>query len=167
MKFQVPQFIEVEDKIFGPLTLKQFIYLCGGGGLCVVFYLVMPLYLALLFILPVGAFSLALAFYKVNNKPFIYLLEAASKYLISDHLYVWRRVDHPAAPDESAGAVAPVDDAGILSRMGNSKLKEMSWTLDTKGENVPVAESKTPNLSSASIPRVVSNANTTPATKTA
>ncbi|TSC80302.1 MAG: hypothetical protein G01um101429_152 [Parcubacteria group bacterium Gr01-1014_29] len=31
-QFQVPQFIEVEDKIFGPLTTKQFFYLLGGGG---------------------------------------------------------------------------------------------------------------------------------------
>jgi hypothetical protein len=159
MKFQVPQFIEVEDKIFGPLTLKQFIYLCGGGGLCVIFYLVMPFYLAILFILPVAAFSLALAFYKINNKPFIFVLEAAAKYLISDHLYVWRRVERPATPAESAEANAPTDDAGILSRMGNSKLKEMSWSLDTKGENIPVAESKTTNTSPAPIPSTGPNAN--------
>ena len=46
MRFQVPQFIEVEDKIFGPLTLKQFIYVFGGGGLCFVFYTFLPLILA-------------------------------------------------------------------------------------------------------------------------
>ena len=27
MQYQVPQFIEVEDKIFGPLTFKQFLYI--------------------------------------------------------------------------------------------------------------------------------------------
>jgi len=32
MRFEVPQFIEVEDKIFGPFTWKQFIYLMGGEG---------------------------------------------------------------------------------------------------------------------------------------
>src|SRR3989344_2665997 len=32
MEYQVPQFIEVEDKIIGPLTLKQFIYLAGEAG---------------------------------------------------------------------------------------------------------------------------------------
>lgn len=31
MQFSVPQFIEVEDKIFGPLTLKQFLVLLFGG----------------------------------------------------------------------------------------------------------------------------------------
>lgn len=33
MQFQVPQFIEVEDKIFGPLTFKQFVYIAGGVAL--------------------------------------------------------------------------------------------------------------------------------------
>jgi len=46
MQYQVPQFIEIEDKIFGPLTLKQFLYLAGGGGLCLLFFTLLPLYLA-------------------------------------------------------------------------------------------------------------------------
>ena len=33
MQFQVPQFIEIEDKIIGPFTVKQFIYLVGGAGM--------------------------------------------------------------------------------------------------------------------------------------
>ncbi len=33
MRFEVPQFIDVEDKIFGPFTFKQFLYLAGGAGL--------------------------------------------------------------------------------------------------------------------------------------
>ena len=47
MRFQVPQFIEVEDKIFGPLTLKQFIYLAGAGGLVFVLWRVLPLFVAI------------------------------------------------------------------------------------------------------------------------
>ena len=45
MQFQVPQFIEIEDKIFGPLTFKQFIYLAGGGGLCFLLYTILPFFL--------------------------------------------------------------------------------------------------------------------------
>ena len=33
MQFQVPQFLDVEDKIIGPFTIKQFLYLAGGVGL--------------------------------------------------------------------------------------------------------------------------------------
>ena len=38
MRFEVPQFIEIEDKIFGPFTWKQFVYLAGGVGLAAVIF---------------------------------------------------------------------------------------------------------------------------------
>ena len=80
MRFQVPQFIEVEDKIFGPLTLKQFIYLAGGGGLSFLVYAFLhSLTLSLVPIIAIMAVSAALAFYKVNNKPFVNVVEAAFK----------------------------------------------------------------------------------------
>jgi hypothetical protein len=47
MRFQVPQFIEVEDKIFGPLTVKQFIYLAGGAGLVFILYHFLPTWISI------------------------------------------------------------------------------------------------------------------------
>ena len=38
MRFSVPQFIDVEDKIFGPLTLKQGIYRVGAVGAAYLIY---------------------------------------------------------------------------------------------------------------------------------
>ena len=61
MQFQVPQFIEVEDRILGPLTFKQFIYLVGGAGISFVLYVLLPFFFAVLLILPIVGFSLALA----------------------------------------------------------------------------------------------------------
>ena len=49
MRFQVPQFIEIESKIFGPLTLKQFIYLIGGGGIIFILYALLPFWLMIIF----------------------------------------------------------------------------------------------------------------------
>ena len=59
MQFQVPQFIEVEDKIVGPLTFKQFIYLAGGGGVIAILYAFLPLFFVILLGIPVAAFALA------------------------------------------------------------------------------------------------------------
>ncbi len=122
MKFQVPQFVEVEDKIFWKLTLKQFIYLVGGGGLSLVFYLWLPLWLGILFIAPVVGFSLALAFYRYNDRPFIFMIESAVKYLFNSKLYIWKKEDHPAE------AVSP----DFLPKLSKSKLKDLTWSLDTK-----------------------------------
>ena len=38
MQFKVPQFLDIEDKIFGPFTFREFVYLTGGGGMCFVLY---------------------------------------------------------------------------------------------------------------------------------
>ncbi len=82
MRYQVPQFIEVEDKIFGPFTFKQFIYLGGGVGLAFIFYKFLPLILAIPFMAVAVAFGVALAMYKINSKPFIEVLEAGVKYFL-------------------------------------------------------------------------------------
>ena len=134
MKFQVPQFIEIEDKIFGPLTLKQFIYLAGGGGISFVIYSIIPyLVVALFFIIPVMLFSVALAFYKVNGKPFIFILESAVKYTLSNKLYLWQKREKAITKKESlSGANSPLLKVPKLSE---SKLKDLTWSLDIN-ENV-------------------------------
>ncbi len=133
MRFQVPQFIDVEDKIFGPLTLKQFIYLAGGAGLSFLLYSrlggVIPFFILVIIIAPVVVFSLLLAFYKINNKPFIFILESAVKYYASPKLYLWKKTDKkidPAVMTEQKGVEVAVP------KISNSKLKDLTWSLDIK-----------------------------------
>ena len=134
MKFQVPQFIEIEDKIFGPLTLKQFIYLAGGGGISFVIYSIIPyVIVALFFIVPVMIFSAALAFYKINGKPFIFILESAVKYTLSNKLYLWQKREKAVVKKENL----PDGNSTLLKvpRLSESKLKDLTWSLDIN-ENV-------------------------------
>ena len=134
MKFQVPQFIEIEDKIFGPLTLKQFIYLAGGGGISFVIYSIIPyLIVALFFIVPVMIFSAALAFYKINGKPFIFILESAVKYTLSNKLYLWQKREKPIIKKENL----PDGNSTLLKipKLSESKLKDLTWSLDIN-ENI-------------------------------
>ena len=88
MKFQVPQFIEIEDKIFGPLTFKQFIYIAGAAGICAILFTLLPKFLAILFSIPVAALGVSLAFYKVNERPFALLIEDFLKFHIGGKLYI-------------------------------------------------------------------------------
>ncbi len=130
MNFQVPQFIEVEDKIFGPLTFKQFVYLAGGAGAIFIIYVILPsLWLGIWFILPVAALALALAFYKVNNRSFIYVLEAGFRYLLGAKLYLWKREDGAAQGTSIVlGAEKPVN----IPKLSQSKLHDLAWSLDVK-----------------------------------
>jgi hypothetical protein len=137
MEYQVPQFIEVEDKIFGPLTLRQFIFLAGGTGLCVVLLLYLPFIFGVLLAIPVAAFALALAFYKVNNKSFLDMVEAGFNYYTKDRLYLWRKEQKSEMPTAVQAPVAPVrEKLGITG----GKLKELAWELDIKDHTKPQQE---------------------------
>lgn len=93
MRYELPQFIDVEDKLFGPLTFKQFIYLLGGGAICYICYTMLPLSVAIFFMVPVGVLSAALAFYKLNTRPFIEVLQNFVLYITKPKSYLWKRID--------------------------------------------------------------------------
>lgn len=136
MRFQVPQFIEVEDKIFGPLTIKQFIYLVGGAGLSFIAYTVIGnLYISFIVILPIIGFTLALAFYKVNNKPFISVVESAFMYFIGSKLYIWKKVEKKIVPKNGEIQGAATDF--YVPKLSDSKLKDLTWSLDIKQSENP------------------------------
>lgn len=135
MRFQVPQFIEVEDKIFGPLTLKQFIYLLGGAGISFIIYtFVGPFIFKVILILPVIALALALAFYKVNNKPFIHMIEAAFYYFTGGKLYIWKKVERPIIQKQETVSSTP---EFYIPKLSDSKLKDLTWSLDIKQSSNP------------------------------
>lgn len=102
MRFEVPQFIEIEDKIFGPLTWRQFIYLGGGVGMAVVIFFTTNLFFFVLLGLPLALLAGALSFYPVNNRPFLFFLEAIFNYLTKQHLYLWRQKNTIVYRSESA-----------------------------------------------------------------
>lgn len=129
MRFQVPQFIEVEDKIFGPLTFKQFVYLAGGAGLCIFLWIVIPFkILAIPLVLAVAALSLSLAFYKVNQKPFIEVMQAAVYFALNHKLYIWKK--EPKKIERGAEATSSAEL--VIPKLSGSKLKEISWALDVE-----------------------------------
>ena len=129
MNFQVPQFIEVEDKIFGPLTFKQFVYLAGGAGTIFIVYVLLPLWAGIWFIMPVATLALALAFYKVNNRSFVYVLEASFRYLLSAKLYLWQRKGSPVT---ATPIVLGGEQAIAVPKLSPSKLRDLAWSLDVK-----------------------------------
>ena len=129
MRFQIPQFIDVEDKIFGPLTLKQFIYVAGGVSVAVISVLFLGIFFGLLVSSPILILALALAFYKINNRSFVHTLESAFKYATKDKLYIWRKDETEKSAEESAGGKY---SSLVVPNLSESKLKDMNWELDVK-----------------------------------
>jgi hypothetical protein len=134
MQYDVPQFIDVEDKIFGPFTFKQFVYIAGGAGVCVIAFLYLPLIFAIIVSIPIAGLAGALAFYKVNGKPFIDIVEAGFEYLMGGKLYLWKKEEKK--PDMQAAQQAanlrankPLETPVKLGLTAN-KLHDLAWSLD-------------------------------------
>ena len=91
MRFAVPQFIEIEDKIIGPFTWRQFVWLMGGVGGAVILFIMTPFIIFVIFGIPLGSLGILLAFYPVNNRPFSVFLESMVTYAQGAKLYLWRK----------------------------------------------------------------------------
>lgn len=141
MQFKVPQFLEIEDKIFGPFTFREFVYLAGGAGICFVLYELLGLFWGAIPILIVAGFSGMLTFYRPNNKPFLNMLEAGFKFGVQNKLYIWKRrqVKKSAVVGAPARSAFSMADAGggkdeALRESGmkltGNKLRDLAWSLD-------------------------------------
>jgi hypothetical protein len=132
MQFQIPQFIEVEDKIFGPLTFRQFIYLAGGAGCCYLLYRILPFILAFPLIGVVMGLAAALAFFQYNGRPFIIAVEHAFYFfLIPSSIFGTTSVNEKPYRQNNRkrrGSTAKV----MFPKLSGSKLHELSWALDIK-----------------------------------
>jgi hypothetical protein len=130
MQFRVPQFIEVEDKLFGPLTFKQFIYIIGFAACAFIIYSFIPVkFIGIIFALPFLAFGIALAFVQINNKPLVFTLEAAFNYFRKNRLYIWKKEPKKGVVKKEV-AEEIEDTSTFVPRLSQSKLKELSWGLD-------------------------------------
>ncbi|MBI4087653.1 MAG: PrgI family protein [Candidatus Liptonbacteria bacterium] len=102
MQFQVPQFIEAEDKIVGPFTMRQFIYVATGGAFSFLLYFtVQPWLWALLSVFILGA-AVALALVKVGGRPLSHAALSAIRFYWQPQTYVWRPETAPAQKPEEA-----------------------------------------------------------------
>ncbi len=147
MRFQVPQFIEIEDKIFGPLTIKQFIYIAGGAGLS---FMVFRFFHSLIIVIPIAiiilGFSLMMAFYQINNKPLIYILQSAFGYFVSSKLYLWKKKEiqpeKSNVPVVNASGKSPI----YVPKLSENKLHDLTWSLDIKESMNPVTKEEKSEL---------------------
>jgi hypothetical protein len=130
MQFKVPQFLDIEDKIFGPFTFREFAYLAGGAGLCYVLFKLMGLLFGAIPILLVAGFSGMLIFYHPNNKPFINMLESGFKYFTQNKLYIWKKHQNKVANNKSQTINEAKDQINYGNKLTGSRLRDLAWSLD-------------------------------------
>lgn len=129
-QFQIPQFITVEDKVIGPFTIKQFLYLAAGGGVALAAYIFLHSILFFFTAALVGALAGALAFLKVNERPFPIVLKNAMVYLIRPRLYIWKKEEPRRRVSKKEGAKKPEPAIKAIPKLSQSKLTDLAWSLD-------------------------------------
>lgn len=135
MQFNIPQFIEIEDKIFGPFTFKQFAYIVGAAGASFFFYSLLPFPVALLLILGVGTLAFLLGFKPVGGRPFATTLEASLRYFFGSKLYLWKKERKKDTKIQKTTVKSLSKSSPSIPRVVEGKLDNLSWSLDVKSKD--------------------------------
>lgn len=134
MQFKVPQFIDIEDKLFGPFTFHQFTYLVGGAGMIFLIYKTVPFFIAIILIIPIAVLTALLVFYKINNKPFIHYVQAGLTYFLSSKLYIWKQRLIKKGQQDPKEEELP-QKTKIVPVVNADRIKDLSWNLDIQDKN--------------------------------
>jgi membrane protein implicated in regulation of membrane protease activity len=93
MRFQVPQFIETEAKLIGPLTLRQFLWVAGGVSMLVLEIMLLSGIFFLVAAFLTLAFFGSLAFLKIEGMPFVNFLAYTLSYALGSKEYLFKQSD--------------------------------------------------------------------------
>ena len=91
MRFNVPQFVDIEDTILGPLTLKQFFLLIAGGLIFALLWWAFQLWFVLLIGVPMMLIIIAAIFIKVGGRSLPKVFMAWFNYWTKPRFYIWKK----------------------------------------------------------------------------
>jgi hypothetical protein len=136
MQYKVPQKIDLEDKIIGPLTLKQFIYLLAGG---MVDYMILSTtkssFGGWVLIVLVSIVALCFAFVQIEEQPFSYLVSNLLSYVLRPKLRLWDKRSKVAPNVEFKNKKEDKSNQPLIKKPEEvkSSLEALSQVLDTHG----------------------------------
>ncbi len=130
MRFTVPQFIERESKLIGPLTFQQFLYVGSAGLICFIIYFSFPFDIFIISVAVLGTISSAFAFLKIDGFPLSKFLWNFFKYNISPKNYIWHRKGSKGLNLQGETQMHDKEDALVVG--GKSNLKNIKTKIETK-----------------------------------
>ena len=134
-QFVVPQFLDVEDKVIGPITVRQFIILLVAGGLMFAAYKLADFALFLFEIIIIAAFTILFAFIKINGRPVHYFILNFIQTMRKPKLKLWYKdlTTFELKNKMQEVEAKPVIEPRARPLVGTSKLAELSLIVDTGG----------------------------------
>jgi hypothetical protein len=145
MRFVTPQFINIEPKIIGPITARQFIILVAGGGLIFITYKLFSLTVFIFItVFVLGPAILAFAFFKVNGRPFHFFLLSFVQNARMPTLRIWKKEEIIVKEVEIKEKEKITGPVLIRKPLPTSKLSYLSLQVDTGGKFFEESEKTTP-----------------------
>ena len=134
-QFVVPQFIDVEDKVIGPITVRQFIILLVAGGLVFAAYKTSDFTLFFAELITIAMFTILFAFIKINGRPVHYFFLNVFQTLKKKRLRVWNKklTDDELHQKMKQIEVRPVIESRRKALVGTTRLAELALIVDTGG----------------------------------
>ncbi|OGD61761.1 hypothetical protein A3A71_00445 [Candidatus Berkelbacteria bacterium RIFCSPLOWO2_01_FULL_50_28] len=139
MQYKVPQNIDMEDRIIGPLTMPQFFYVLFGGVIIYILFkkLIFTDFAIFFWVLaiPIGLFCFAMAFLKVQDRPFPSFVVAAIHYIRTPRQRAWRHMA-PEAKSEIRNPKSETkkDEKFTKKAFDALQAQEVAQTLDRSNE---------------------------------
>ncbi|MEK7644202.1 MAG: PrgI family protein [Patescibacteria group bacterium] len=135
MQFKVPQNVDMADKIIGPLTMAQFLYVIIGG---LIDYILLQnlidtapgVFFSLA--IPIALFSLAMAFLKINDIPFPRFIQAAILFMSSPKRRIWHKYSE-TSPVRITTPKQKIQPKIVRKNIEKSEIEKMAAVLDTAG----------------------------------
>jgi hypothetical protein len=139
-QYKVPQNVESEDKLVGPLSMKQFIYaIIGIGWGFLIWRILQPggvaaIPIMILLIVPVSGFMMMLAFGRREEQSFENYLIALIRFQVVPRKRIWLKDDYkgeviinaPPPPKPKVMTSADLDKV-------HSRLQQLALVVDTRG----------------------------------
>jgi len=139
-QFVVPQFLDVEAKIIGPITGRQFIIMLVTLGLEFIIYAVfIQIVIVILLGLPVLVLGGVFAFARVNGQPFHYIVLNMIQTLRRPSTRVWDKglTDAQLRQFIKKDEAPPPPPPPRKAALSGSRLGELSLVVNTGGVYQP------------------------------
>jgi hypothetical protein len=134
MQFQIPQFTEIEDKVVGPLTIKQFLYLVVGAFVLYILFKILNFFVFIILAIPIAAICLALAFIRINQQPLANTLRNFFGFVKKPDFYIWKRPEQKKTKEEKPLPEIikkePINSKEKL--VAREKLQEIGWKVEVE-----------------------------------
>jgi hypothetical protein len=133
-QFTVPQFIDVEEKVIGPITVRQFIIMLFATGLDAICFKLFYFNTFIVITVVIIFLTIVFAFGKVNGVHFHLFLANFLITLFKANVRVWNNAfGKESLRIETEKVVNQSKEPVVVKNYSASRLAELSLIVDTQG----------------------------------